>query len=98
MVQTGAEVAVAFGLTILSGAATAIGASVVFFPGLLRLTTKKALSAACGIAGGVMLYVSFAEVFHESVAHFNTYGLKSGVAYSCATICFFSGIFLIMVR
>jgi zinc transporter ZupT len=47
-VATGSSVAMAFGLTFLSGAATAIGAAIVFFPKLLNLTTKKALSAACG--------------------------------------------------
>ena len=59
----------AFGLTILAGLATTIGALIPFIPCIRRSDTKY-LGAALGLAAGVMLYVSFTEIFDESKFHF----------------------------
>ncbi|MHB1356001.1 MAG: zinc transporter ZupT [Anaerolineae bacterium] len=58
------EVWIAFGLTLFAGMATAIGSIIAF-------TAKKMdyrfLSVATGFSAGVMLYVSFVEIFFKGV-------------------------------
>ena len=55
--------AVAFGLTLFAGLSTGIGSALAFFT---KRTNKKLLSFALGFSGGVMLYVSFIEMFFEA--------------------------------
>lgn len=50
----------AFALTAGAGMATALGASLVFFP---SLHTPEFLGMSLAFAAGVMLYVSFVEIF-----------------------------------
>jgi ZIP family zinc transporter len=80
-----------FGLVIGAGAATGVGAAAVFFKQLVALASKKVLAAGIGISGGVMLYVSFVEIFGKSVEAFTEDGMSPEDAYLVATICFFSG-------
>ncbi len=58
-----ATVVYAFTLTLFAGLATGIGAAVAFFT---RQTNTKALSVALGFSAGVMLYVSFVEIFAKA--------------------------------
>jgi len=53
----------AFALTLLAGLSTGIGAAVAFFT---RRTNTKMLSVALGFSAGVMLYVSFVEIFTKA--------------------------------
>lgn len=52
----------AFGLTVFAGMATAIGSAIAF---MARRTNYRFLSIATGFSAGVMLYVSFVEIFYK---------------------------------
>jgi ZIP family zinc transporter len=88
---------VAFGLVIGAGAATAIGASVVFFPALVKLASRRVLAGSLGLSAGVMTYVSFVEIFKKSNASFLNAGHSQQMAYVYATLCFFGGVVTMMV-
>ena len=87
----------AFLLVTLAGACTGIGASLVFCKCVKR-ENDNLLASALGGAAGVMLYVTFIEIFHKSLDGFADSGLSgnqtSGVVYSIGTITFFMGIFI----
>jgi ZIP family zinc transporter len=51
---------IALGLTFFAGMATMIGSAIAFFA---RRTNYRFLSVATGFSAGVMLYVSFVEIF-----------------------------------
>jgi len=53
----------AFGLTLFAGLSTGIGSALAFFA---RHTNTKLLSMALGFSAGVMIYVSFVELFAEA--------------------------------
>ena len=54
----------AFGLTLFAGMATAIGSVIAF---TAKRTNYRFLSVATGFSAGVMLYVSFVEIFFKAV-------------------------------
>lgn len=54
----------AFGLTLFAGMATGIGSLLAFFA---KRTNYRFLSVATGFSAGVMLYVSFVEIFVKGV-------------------------------
>jgi ZIP family zinc transporter len=54
------DVYIAFGLTLFAGLATGIGSAIAF---LAKRTNYRFLSVATGFSAGVMLYVSFVEIF-----------------------------------
>jgi zinc transporter, ZIP family len=58
------DVWIAFGLTLFAGMATAIGSVIAF---KARRTDYRFLSVATGFSAGVMLYVSFVEIFFKGV-------------------------------
>ena len=83
----------ALGLTVFAGMATSIGSGIAFFA---KRTNYRFLSVATGFSAGVMLYVSFVEIFVKgadslSAAHGNYWGQWINVA------SFFGGILLIGV-
>lgn len=87
------NVLLAFGLTLFAGLSTGIG-------GLLSImtkhTSKKFLSAALGFSGGVMIYVSFAEILKKAnLALVEALGETSG-AWATA-LAFFGGMMLILI-
>ena len=53
----------AFGLTLFAGLATGIGSALAFFT---RTTNTRFLSVALGFSAGVMIYVSFVEIFFKA--------------------------------
>ncbi len=53
----------AFGLTLFAGLSTGIGSAMAFFT---RRTNTRFLSIALGFSAGVMLYVSFVEIFAKA--------------------------------
>lgn len=55
---------IAFGLTLFTGMATAIGSIIAF---TAKRTDYRFLSVATGFSAGVMLYVSFVEIFFKGV-------------------------------
>ena len=56
-------VLIAFGLTLFAGLATGIGSALAFFT---KRTNTSFLSAALGFSAGVMIYVSFVEIFFKA--------------------------------
>ncbi len=52
----------ALGLTLFAGMATGIGSAIAFFA---KRTNYRFLSVATGFSAGVMLYVSFVEIFYK---------------------------------
>eukprot|EP00039_Didymoeca_costata_P030983 m.32524 g.32524 ORF g.32524 m.32524 type:complete len:323 (-) comp8423_c0_seq1:203-1171(-) len=101
------DYAIAFALTVGAGMSTTIGAAIVFFP---QLQTRSFLAKSLAFAAGVMLYVSFVEIYAKSYAEFVVYfDQKDNVnyenttiedyeppatAYHCTVAIFFAGIVL----
>jgi len=83
---------IAFMLTALAGAATALGAAVVFFPSLVKLASRRVLACALGFSAGVMAYVSFVEIFQKSVLAFEGAEFEDNMAYIYASLSFFGGV------
>lgn len=84
-------VCVAMGLTLFAGMATGIGSVIAF---TAKRTNYRFLSVATGFSAGVMLYVSFVEIFVKgSDALTAAYGDYWGHWVNCAA--FFGGILLI---
>jgi ZIP family zinc transporter len=54
---------IAFGLTLFAGLSTGIGSALAFFT---KRTNTRFLSVALGFSAGVMLYVSFVEIFFKA--------------------------------
>jgi ZIP family zinc transporter len=78
----------AFGLTLFAGLSTGIGSALAFYT---KQTSKNFLSVALGFSAGVMLYVSFVEIFPKAREFLeNYYGATQG--YWITTIAFFAGI------
>lgn len=96
--QASGNVGIAFALTAGAGAATALGAAVVFFPRLVKLASRRTLAAALGLSAGVMTYVSFVEIFAKSKNSFLLAGYPENMAYVYASVCFFGGVVLMVVR
>jgi ZIP family zinc transporter len=83
----------AMGLAVLAGLSTGIGG---LFVCLFRQVNAKVLSVALGFSAGVMIYVSFVEIFSESKEM-----LTAGLGYTAGSwanmLAFFSGMLLIAV-
>jgi len=91
----GDNVGLAFGLVAAAGMSTAIGGAVVFVLPKKNSTVNLWLASALALAAGVMIYVSFAEIFTvKAVDGFAACIPDEGLAYLYATLCFFGGIFL----
>lgn len=85
------EVWAALGLTLFAGMATGIGSAIAF---TAKRTNFRFLSVATGFSAGVMLYVSFVEIFVKGTdALTATYGNYWGHWVNAAS--FFGGILLI---
>jgi ZIP family zinc transporter len=88
---TDQNVLFALGITLLAGMATGIGSLLAFF---VKRTNYRFLSVAMGFSAGVMLYVSFIEIFPKSLeALSDVYGDYWGNWATAAS--FFGGILLI---
>jgi len=83
----------AFGLTLFAGLSTGIGSALAFFT---KRTNKVFLSVSLGFSAGVMIYVSFVEIFSEA-KHIliEAHGEKSG--YLFTVLAFFGGILIIAI-
>ncbi|MDV4150976.1 zinc transporter ZupT [Clostridium sp. AL.422] len=57
------DVMIAFLITLFAGLATGIGSLIAF---LAKSTNKKFLSVSLGFSAGVMIYVSFVEIFFKA--------------------------------
>lgn len=87
------EILFAFGLTLFAGLSTGIGSLLAFFT---KRTNTRFLSLALGFSAGVMIYVSFIEIFPKAREELSlAYGDTWGFWYT--TAAFFAGIFLIAI-
>ncbi|MCP4691738.1 MAG: zinc transporter ZupT [Desulfobacterales bacterium] len=83
----------AFGLTLFAGLSTGIGGALAYFT---RRTNTKFLSAALGFSAGVMIYVSFVEIFVKAKTSLAGIMGETKAAWA-ATAGFFAGMLLIGV-
>ena len=85
------DVWIALGLTVFAGMATGIGSIIAF---TAKRTNYRFLSVATGFSAGVMLYVSFVEIFFKGVESLTErYGDSWGHWINAAS--FFGGMLLI---
>lgn len=81
----------AFSLTVFAGLATGIGSLMSF---LSKSYNPKILAGSLGFSAGVMIYVSFVEIFVKAKdALIEVHGTKTGTVYT--VIAFFAGIAII---
>lgn len=87
------NVLAAFGLTLLAGLATGIGSALGFFA---KRTNTRFLAASLGFSAGVMLYVSFVEIFAKArLALTGALGIVPGTWVT--VVAFFGGLLVIGV-
>lgn len=81
----------AFLLTLFAGMSTGLGGIAVL---KAKITNMKFLSGSLGFSAGVMIYVSFVEIFDEGTNHLiSTIGDKNGQTIS--VVSFFAGVAII---
>lgn len=86
------HVGVAFGLTVAAGLSTGVGSAIAFFA---RRTNLRLLSVATGFSAGVMLWVSFVEIFPKAQqALGSAHGARDGAWLAAGA--FFLGTLLIL--
>lgn len=83
----------AFSLTLFAGLSTGIGSAIAFFA---KKTNTAFLSVALGFSAGVMIYVSFVEIFAKAKTEL-TMALGDTQGYWVTTASFFGGILLIAI-
>ncbi len=81
----------AFTLTLFAGLSTGIGSALAFFA---KRTNTKLLTISLGFSAGVMIYVSFVEIFRKS-QDILTIELGSQLGTFYSVLAFFAGIFII---
>lgn len=87
------SLSIAFLLSFLAGAATALGGALAF---VIKKENLAALAVGLGFSAGVMLYVSFLEILpHAKAALIRIYGAQTGEILS--VLLFFAGIGLACV-
>mmetsp|Transcript_12791 Transcript_12791/g.35046 ORF Transcript_12791/g.35046 Transcript_12791/m.35046 type:complete len:361 (-) Transcript_12791:134-1216(-) len=86
---------IAFGLVFAAAGSTGLGAAAVFNRRIVKFASKPILAIGLGFSAGVMLYVSFIEIFVKSLDAFKADDRKDNDAYFCATICLFAGMALL---
>ena len=91
------DVGLGFLLVTGAGMSTALGAACVFSERLVQLASKRVLAAALALSAGVMLYVSFVEIFVKAQGAFTDAGQGESDAYLSATLCFFAGCVLMVI-
>ncbi len=83
------NVLLALGITLLAGLATGIGSTIAFFA---KKTNTKFLSTSLGFSAGVMIYISFVEIFPEAQGF-----ISEEVSYTNAQIIAIGGFFFGML-
>lgn len=84
------NVGLAFLFVFLAGLSTTIGSTFAFCS---NLADQRFLASALGASAGVMLYVSFGEIFMvKAIEAFEEHGYNGDESTRYATFCFFGGI------
>lgn len=82
---------IAFGLTLFAGLSTGIGGAIAYFT---RSTNTRFLSLSLGFSAGIMIYVSFVEIFFKAKDVLSAeMGTQGG--YLATVAAFFGGMLLI---
>jgi ZIP Zinc transporter. len=89
----GSNVLFALGMSLFAGLSTGLGGLFVL---LFRRTNPKYLSVALGFSAGVMIFVSFVEIYPEARTHLAA-GLGADIGEWMVLLSFFAGILLIAV-
>jgi ZIP family zinc transporter len=85
------NIVLAFGLTLFAGLSTGIGSALAFFT---KQTNTRFLSISLGFSAGVMIYVSFVEIFMKAKTELvSEFGNREG--YWLTALAFFLGIAVI---
>ncbi|MDK2910069.1 MAG: zinc transporter, family [Bacteroidales bacterium] len=96
MEYTVKELLFALGLTLFAGLSTGIGSAIAFFA---KRTNTRFLSISLGFSAGVMIYVSFVELFFKARTSLEELGADGNIshtmAYWLAVLSFFGGILII---
>jgi len=87
------NVAIAFGVTLFAGLATGIGSACAV---CAHRTNTKFLCVSLGFSAGVMIYVSFVEIFAKA-RDILASRLGDSAGYQAAVAAFFSGVLFIAV-
>lgn len=87
------QILIAFGLTLFAGLSTGIGSAIAFFA---KRTNTKFLSISLGFSAGVMIYLSFVEIFPKAQEILSA-ELGSRGGYLMTILAFFSGMLLIAI-
>ncbi|MFW6298129.1 MAG: zinc transporter ZupT [Bacillota bacterium] len=85
-------ISMAFLLTLGAGLSTGIGSAIAFFT---KRSNATFLSVALGFSAGVMLYLSFVEIFPKAQESLGA-SMNEVASYIWTTIAFFAGIFITM--
>ncbi len=89
---------IAFGLTLFAGLSTGIGSGIAFFA---KRTNTRFLSLSLGFSAGVMIYVSFVEIFMKARETLSVPGTEGAfsetTAYWLTVLSFFGGMLLIAI-
>jgi len=91
------NVGLAFLLTVIAGGCTSIGASAVFCKPIVKMASSRVLSAGLSFSGGIMIYVSFVEVYSASKTNYACAGHSHGMANLYGTLTFFAGCALMAI-
>lgn len=91
-----ANVGYAIAVSIGAGLATGLGGALVFFPKFFKSIPQSiVLGVSLALSAGVMLYVSFIEIFGKSLdAISQVDGINEGGATAITTVSFFFGMFI----
>lgn len=84
------ELFVAFVLTLFAGLSTGVGSAIAFFA---KTTNETFLSVALGFSAGVMVYLSFVEIFPQALESLEGVYAED-TAYMLTTVALFAGILL----
>lgn len=93
MDYTTEQILFAFGITLFAGLSTGIGSVLAFYT---KQTNKKFLSGALGFSAGVMIYVSFVEIFVKARESLEGI-LGESQGFLITTLAFFGGMALIAI-
>jgi ZIP family zinc transporter len=85
-----ANLGLAIGLSVASGLCTSIGGLAVFVDSITKQSQSRILSSALALSAGVMLYVSFVEIFFKARLAIEV-EYEPGVALGITSVCFFAG-------
>lgn len=81
----------AFALTLFAGLSTGVGSAIAFFA---KRTNTKLLAGSLGFSAGVMIYVSFVEIFLKARINLSEVAGEFN-GYLITTVSFFAGMALI---